>query len=1083
MHRVIADRYQILDILGAGGMGTVYKARDIETKQIVAIKHLKPDVTTPDMIERFKGEGEALRDLNHPNIVKMLDAVEDDQQHYLVIEYLSGGDLSELLKKEPLMIERVLKLGLEIADALTRAHHLNIIHRDLKPANVLIAEDGTPRLSDFGIAHFGAKQRVTATNAIIGTIDYLAPEMLNGEAVDTRADIWSFGVMLFEMLTAKRPFKGLTVAQTMLEIMTEPVADIEELRVDVPVALADLIYRMLEKDPQQRIPSVRYIGAELETILHGNGVAPKTPAQTFRTPTPSSSTPVRHNLPMQLTNFVGRTKELAELSQLLQNDNVRLVTIVAQGGMGKSRLALEVARQNLQVFADGVYFIELAPLSEPESIVQALIDATRCPFAPDANRTRTQQLVEFLAEKDMLLVLDNFEHLMAGASIVSAILSATTQVRILATSRQRLNQSNENIVLLEPMPYPDWLTPEDAMNYDAFQLFVQAARRIQSDFELTKANLDNVVRICQGVQGLPLGIILAASWLSMLTPQEIVAEMQQSFDFLESDLTDLPERQRSMRQVFEYSWRLMTEKEQQTLMALSVFRGGFTRESAAEICQAGLRDLMGLVNKSLINRDTVSGRYDVHELLRQYAAEHLQKTGQQEKVHDAHKAYFAQWMKAREGEITYRRQQAALDDIETDFENVRFAWELAVQQKDYANLDQMIEALHLFTEMRIRHDEGHKMLQAALDITPTTERLSYRLIFRIVRLAHYGGFGHYESKLSSVQQGQMQAETHQDNDELGFGLFVEGIVYEGVSVPLFEKALTLLSNDSFYRSHVVERQASSIGTVEYHDKKRLFEEALALHREKDDVNEIAWTLANFINLLGNYFQFSEIERYIEEALHYSRLIRHPHAESWILSNAAYMTLMSGEFEKTLEIAERSYYLARQANQSFGQLNANLLKLQAKYLLNEPVEEIWSEIRTIIHKNRNTFPWFAATLDKSPTGALIHTFKGDDAAARQAWQSNSYLITPALWTISLASEAVAHTRFGLDEFAAVLVGHLATYSDDVVGWLKRWSRYQDSLVQLQSRLDADTYQKASLRGQSLSLDEMVQELKINTGMVQ
>lgn len=177
MIAIIANRYQIEHELGTGGMGTVYRGVDIQLNQTVAIKQLKAELARPDLIERFQREGEALRDLNHPNIVKMLDMVEQDGLHYLVMEYVAGGDLQQLLKVGPIPIERCVQLALDLSDALTRTHKLNIIHRDLKPANVLIAEDDTLRLTDFGVALIGEKERVTNADAIVGTIDYLPPEV------------------------------------------------------------------------------------------------------------------------------------------------------------------------------------------------------------------------------------------------------------------------------------------------------------------------------------------------------------------------------------------------------------------------------------------------------------------------------------------------------------------------------------------------------------------------------------------------------------------------------------------------------------------------------------------------------------------------------------------------------------------------------------------------------------------------------------------------------------------------------------------------------------------------------------------
>ena len=185
MAESIANRYRILSEIGRGGMGTVYKGQDTLTDQIVAIKQLKPELVTPNLIERFVREGNALRELNHPNIVKMLDDVEENGNHYLIIEYLPGGDLNKLLKAGQMPVDKVLQLAIDISDALTRAHRLNIIHRDLKPANVLLAEDGTPRLTDFGVAHIAEKERVTDTDIIIGTLDYLAPEVLQWSRLRT----------------------------------------------------------------------------------------------------------------------------------------------------------------------------------------------------------------------------------------------------------------------------------------------------------------------------------------------------------------------------------------------------------------------------------------------------------------------------------------------------------------------------------------------------------------------------------------------------------------------------------------------------------------------------------------------------------------------------------------------------------------------------------------------------------------------------------------------------------------------------------------------------------------------------------
>jgi serine/threonine protein kinase len=219
--RVIGGRFEIGALIGEGGMGEVYHGLDIQTGQAVAIKTIRLAlVASPGLVERFAREGEALRQLNHPNIVKVLATPEQAGQRYIVTEYVDGGSLRELLDAGPqLPVERTLEIALELADALTRAHHLGIIHRDVKPANVLLAEDGTPYLTDFGLARVG-ESNITETGAFVGTIAYLSPEACKGKVLDERTDIWAFGTMLFEMLAGQLPFEEDNLGAAIMAILT-----------------------------------------------------------------------------------------------------------------------------------------------------------------------------------------------------------------------------------------------------------------------------------------------------------------------------------------------------------------------------------------------------------------------------------------------------------------------------------------------------------------------------------------------------------------------------------------------------------------------------------------------------------------------------------------------------------------------------------------------------------------------------------------------------------------------------------------------------------------------------------------------
>ncbi len=304
MSQVIAERFEIQEIIGQGGMGTVYKGHDRQTGETVAIKTIKREVLLedPELIERFEREGEALRQLNHPNIVKMIAAIHENGVNYLVLEYVDGGSLLDLLRETPqLPLEKILHIGLDLADALTRAHRLKIIHRDIKPANVLLGKDGTPRLTDFGVARISKNTTgtITKTGAVVGTFSYLSPEACEGKRIDARTDIWSFGVMLYEMLAGRRPYESDSQTAVLLDIMTKPVPDIFEFRSDTPPQFAMLLLKMLEKDKDNRISSVRLVGAELENMLENFDTAIRSRVATGEfsrfsaaPPTPSSSQPI-----------------------------------------------------------------------------------------------------------------------------------------------------------------------------------------------------------------------------------------------------------------------------------------------------------------------------------------------------------------------------------------------------------------------------------------------------------------------------------------------------------------------------------------------------------------------------------------------------------------------------------------------------------------------------------------------------------------------------------------------------------------------------------------------------------------------
>ena len=511
---------------------------------------------------------------------------------------------------------------------------------------------------------------------------------------------------------------------------------------------------------------------------------------------PRSTTNTRHNLPAELTPFIGRQSELAELAQQVNDPNCRLMTILAPGGMGKTRLALRCAGAQLENFPSGIFYVPLAPLrsseysalSVAEFVVAAIGNALNFPFSGEAEPG--QQLLDYLREKVMLLVIDNCEHLLEGVTFLSDILAHAPQVKILATSRERLQLSGETTFVLGGLDFPERPT-SDALAYGAIRLFVETARRVQTSFALSEDNLEHVIRICQLVDGMPLGIELAAGWSKLLPPREIAEEISRDLDMLASQQSDLPPRLRSARTVFEYSWNRLTASERDAFMKLSIFRGGMTREAAQAVTGASLTTLSGLVDKSLLWHKP-DHRYEIHELLRQYAREHLESSGEMEAAQDAHCLYYLGFLSEREADIKGRRQLPALDEIEADFENVRAAWDWALTRKFYDALNQTPESLLWFCSMRGYIQAGVDLFRRAetqID-SAANETIWGRIASRGTRMRIM--MKDYDNVLETLQVCLEIAQAHESKADIAFCLMMVGNTHFhlhdfNAAVPYYEK--------------------------------------------------------------------------------------------------------------------------------------------------------------------------------------------------------------------------------------------------------------------------------------------------------
>lgn len=423
------------------------------------------------------------------------------------------------------------------------------------------------------------------------------------------------------------------------------------------------------------------------------------------------------------TPFIGRNSELKEIKDLLQQPTCRLLTLSGPGGIGKTRLALEVMR-TLE-WGEERFFVDLQRIDSADGVVQAIADTLNLSLSP--NNNQVNQLVTGLIEYEILLVIDNFEHVIEAAGILSELLDAVTTLKILVTSREVLHLHEEHLYTVGGMSIPvdDDL---DLTQNDAVQFFTARARQANHQFNL-QTEQDSVVQICKLVDGMPLAIELAAAWANILNGRQILQEIERCADFLATNLRNVPTRHRSIRTVFETSWQLLGTKEQDILKKISVFRGGFDFRAAQAVANASLVDLSNLVDKSLLQSAT-AGRFFMHELIRQYAEEQNDED-ELAVVYAQHASYFAEFIEINEPLLRGTQQVTAGNAIEQEFYNIHYAWKWAIYHGDTPKIQQMMFGLAYFCQMRSRTHEGFHLFKKLEDCeTISSEVRGQGLVFQ-----------------------------------------------------------------------------------------------------------------------------------------------------------------------------------------------------------------------------------------------------------------------------------------------------------------------------------------------------------------
>jgi len=636
---------------------------------------------------------------------------------------------------------------------------------------------------------------------------------------------------------------------------------------------------------------------------------------------PSTSASPPHNLSASLTPFVAREEELEEIEALLTEPDCRLLTLAGVGGLGKTRLATEVARRALAEaaarFPNGIYFVDLAPVSSTAFLVSAI--ATTLGLTLQGSAAPRLQLLDHLRDKAMLLVLDNCEHLLDGADLFAEMLQSAPALKLLATSRERLNLRAETVFPLEGLPVPADEGVERVEAYGAVELFTQSARRVDRQFALASADTREVIHICHLVQGLPLGIELAAAWVRTLSCAEIAAEIEQDLDFLSLSMRDMPERHRSLRAVFEHSWRLLSEEERRVLRRLTVFQGGFRREAAERVAGASLRVLLSLRDKSLLRREP-SGRYGMHELVRQHAAEKLQSDSEEERqVRNLHYQTFATFVQQRERDLLGSRQKETIAEINDELENVRQGWQWSIEQGDTVAASTLTEMLYRLYNMRNWYHEGEATFREAvraLEASPADATRDGLLGKILAKQAYFCQTldSHEEARtLTQTALSALRSVGQSDTADVAFCFHTLG----GIAwlTGDFREAQQQWQQSLRIRRELGDRLGTCIslhnlGAVaddlgELEAAIQLYQESLAIRNELGDRLGSGSTLNNIGHLLVRTGDYAEAERLLRENLNIQEELGNHRGDAHPLFNLGWVAYKQNNYAKAKEYFEAS----------------------------------------------------------------------------------------------------------------------------------------------------------------------------------
>ncbi len=689
-------------------MGEVWVASDLVIGRTVAIKILKDEfVGAPGFLKRFRAEARNAALVNHEGIATVYDYGEQGNTAYLVMELVPGEALSMVLNGESrLPVDRVLDLVAQTASALRSAHEAGLIHRDIKPENLLITPDGRVKITDFGIARLADQVPLTEVGQVMGTVQYISPEQVSGRPPSPASDIYSLGIVAYEALAGRRPFAGESQVAIALAQVNQTAADLPP---EVPDAVRKLVFSCMAKDPSDR-PSAADLQRAAQALGGGNAPASQQGGpdasqvnhrQSMASPVLSPMRPHRvgrasrrGNLPAELSSFIGRRRQLMEVKTTFAA--CRLVTLVGAGGVGKTRLALRAAAELERGVADGVWLVELGGLND-SNVVPAAVMAS-LGLRDESGQWPLSRLIDHLAHKDLLLVLDNCEHLLdACAVLADSLLHGAPKLRIIATSRQPLGVAGERVLQIDPLSLPQEYghnAVDRASQSEAVALLIERAGAAGASLTVTDQNVAEVVELARRLDGIPLAIELAAVRLRSLGLEQLVARLSDRFGLLVGGSVATPARHQTLEATIAWSHDLLGSEEKMVLRRLSVFPASFELVAAERVCASGelptpdvLAALMALVDRSFINIERSVGqtRYRLHETMREFASLRLGAADEERLARQAHLAVFAELCRRADSdgrEVDDESTLASMQVLDVEAENIRSALRFCLADRD-----------------------------------------------------------------------------------------------------------------------------------------------------------------------------------------------------------------------------------------------------------------------------------------------------------------------------------------------------------------------------------------------------------------